>query len=335
MSLCSPVFAADEESSGLEFSVRAVLPENQVDQEHTYFDLKMETSQKQTIEVEIWNLTDRELEVETQIHTATTNKNGVVEYAERDTLSDDTLFYQMEEIVSCDSSVVVPANKPVIFELQIQMPEEEYEGVLAGGITFQLAGDEEIESKDNDTDLAVRNTYSYVIGIVLRESEKEVQPELILNDVSYGESEGAYILSANIQNIMPAYVNDLEIEARITRKGTKGTLYQVSKESMKMAPNSNFDFFVDLNGNSLNDGEFTLYITAKTADKEWNWEKDFTIDSGTVSSGETKIYEKKIGYLWLFAVVLGVFFLSGIIMYRYKRMLKARRNCKKVIMKDI
>lgn len=334
--LCNPVFVSAEAGSEAEFIVRAVIPDNQADLEHTYFDLNMEVSGEQTVEVEIWNLTDQEIQVEAQIHSASTNKNGVIEYGETGNQPDDTLPYSMEELITCDNLVTVPANSTTMLELYIQMPEEEYEGILAGGITLKLVEDEETEAADSADNLAIQNTYSYVIGIILRESEKEVEPALVLNDISYDKAAGASVISANIQNIMAAYTNNLEISAWITRKGTKGTLYQAFGENMRMAPNSNFNFQIDLKGKSLNEGDFTIYITARTAEKEWNWEKDFTVESGIVYAGETKVYEEKsTGYLWLIAVIPAIFLLAAVIVYRYKKMLKIRRKYKKAIMKDL
>lgn len=335
MLLCSPIPVLAEQSSEVDFAIKAIIPDNQTDQDHTYFDLLLKPSQKQTLEVEIWNLTDKEIQIGTQIHSATTNGNGVIEYGKRDVLPDDTMLHQMEEIITCDSLVSVPAKGKSLLELHIQMPKEKYKGILAGGITFKLAEGDEAEEADDTAGFAIQNTYSYVIGIVLRESEKEIQPELVLNDVFYADEEGVPVLSVNIQNIMAAYADDLEVEARVTRKATTGTLFQTSKEKMRMAPNSNLDFQIDLNGRSLNEGEFTLYINAVTADKEWNWEKDFTIKSGTANAGESKAYNKKTtGYLWLFAVVSAALLLSGIMLCRYRRILKIKRNYKKVIMKE-
>lgn len=334
--LCSPVIVSAEETAEVDFAIKAVIPDNQTEGDHTYFDLMMKASQKQTIEVEIWNLKNQEIQIEAQVCSATTNQNGVIEYGKRDGLPDDTLSHQMEDIISCDSLITVPANDTTRFELDIQMPEEKYEGLLVGGVTFQLAGNGESEEADSTDGLAIQNTYSYVIGIVLRESEKELQPQLLLNDVSYEKEGDTPTISANIQNIVAAYVNDLEVEARITRKGTTGTLYQTTKEDMRMAPNSNMDFQIDLNGSSLNDGAFTLYVNAKTDDREWCWEKDFTIDSGVAYAEETKTYEKKTtGYGWLFAVAFLVLLASGIIVYRYRRMLKIKRNYKKIIIKEL
>jgi len=317
MLLCCSFSVSAKDPSGAEFIVKAVIPENQTDRNHTYFDLNMKASQNQTIGVEIWNLTDQEISIETHIHSATTNRNGVIEYGERDVVPDASLVFQMKGIITCDSLVTVPANGKTVFKLQIQMPEKEYEGILAGGITFQLAENEIAEEAGSAGGYAIQNTYSYVIGIVLREDEKELQPELVLNDVFYNGETEMPELSVNIRNIKAAYVNDLGVKARIVRKETAKTLHQTTEEHMRMAPNSNFDFPIDLNGKSLSDGEFTLYINAATAEKEWNWEKDFTIISGIAHAEETPIYDKTTRYLWLFAFVPAVL-LSGIILYRYR-----------------
>lgn len=317
--LCRPMSVSAEESPELQFSVKAVIPDNQVDQDNTYFDLKMEPSQKQTIEVEIWNLTDQELEVETQIHSAATNDNGVIEYGGNDIKPDDTLPCQIEEVVTCDRLVKVPANETTVIELTIHMPEEKYDGILAGGITFQLPEAKEIETEKQETSLSFRNTYSYVIGIVLREGEGEDKPELQLNEVTYNETGDSSVISANIQNIVSEYVNELAVEARITRKNTKGTLYQETKEDMRMAPNSNFNFTIDLGGNKLNEGEFTLYMTARTAENEWHWEKDFTVEAERFYSDEIRGNEEKTGYWWVLAVIPVISLVIGIIVYRYKR----------------
>lgn len=334
--LCSAIPVLAKESSEVEFAVKAVIPDNQTDQDRTYFDLMMKASQKQTIEVEIWNLTDQEIQIETQIHSAATNGNGVIEYGGRNVMPDENLPHQMEEIVTCDELVTVAPNDITLLKLNIQMPKEKYKGILAGGIIFKMAGDDEIEQIESTDGFAIQNTYSYVIGIVLRESKKELKPELVLNDVFYGEKEGNMIISANIQNIMAAYVNDLEVDARITRKGTKGTLYQTTKENMRMAPNSGLDFQIDLKGTSLNEGEFTLYINASTTEKGWNWEKDFTIGSDIAPAEEPHAYdEKNTVYLWLFAAVPILLLLSGIAVYRHRRMLKIKRNYKKAIIKEL
>ncbi|MGL6197562.1 MAG: DUF916 and DUF3324 domain-containing protein [Lachnospiraceae bacterium] len=319
MCLCSPMSVLAEESPELQFSVNAVIPDNQVDQDNTYFDLRMEPSQKQTIEVEIWNLTDHELEVETRIHSAATNDNGVIEYGGNDIKPDDTLPCQMEEVVTCERLVKIPANETAVLELTIHMPEEKYNGILAGGITFQLPEAEEIEAEKQESSLSFRNIYSYVIGIVLREGEKEDKPELQLNELIYSETGDSSVVSANIQNIVSEYVNELAVEARITRKNTKGTLYQEAKEDMRMAPNSNFNFTIDLEGNKLHEGEFTLYMTARSAENEWHWEKDFTVEAERIYSDEIRGNKEKTGYLWVLAVIPVIFLVTGIIVYRYKR----------------
>lgn len=47
----------------------AVIPENQIDKNQTYFDLKMQPGQKQTIQVQMKNDTNKEVVVESFANT--------------------------------------------------------------------------------------------------------------------------------------------------------------------------------------------------------------------------------------------------------------------------
>ena len=65
----------------MKFAVTAVIPENQIDKNQTYFDLKMQPGQKQTIQVQMKNDTNKEVVVESFANTAITNSNGITDYS--------------------------------------------------------------------------------------------------------------------------------------------------------------------------------------------------------------------------------------------------------------
>lgn len=65
----------------MKFAVTAVIPENQIDKSQTYFDLKMQPGQKQTIQVQMKNDTNKEVVVESFANTAITNSNGITDYS--------------------------------------------------------------------------------------------------------------------------------------------------------------------------------------------------------------------------------------------------------------
>ncbi|WP_052008514.1 DUF916 domain-containing protein [Listeria aquatica] len=69
-------FAAD-----MNYSVRAIIPDNQVDKTKTYFDLRMKPGQKQKLTLHFENNADEKVQIEVSPNTATTNRNGVIDYS--------------------------------------------------------------------------------------------------------------------------------------------------------------------------------------------------------------------------------------------------------------
>jgi len=48
---------------------------------------------------------------------------------------------------------------------------------------------------------------------------------------------------------------------------------------MQMAPNSNFNFPISLEGDRFRSGNYVLELTAKSGDNEWSWTREFTIEA--------------------------------------------------------
>lgn len=126
------------EASELKFSVEPILPENQINQEHTYFDLIVEPDQKQTVKVHMRNDTNQDIFVVPHIEAATTNINGVVEYGESNSKLDKTAPYNIADLVKAkEKEVKIPANNSYDLEIEIKMPKEKFEGVLAGELLYK------------------------------------------------------------------------------------------------------------------------------------------------------------------------------------------------------
>ena len=69
-------------ASEFNFAVDFELPANQIDKNKTYINVRMEPGKTQEIPYTVFNRTDKSVTVETLIHSATTNSNGVIEYGE-------------------------------------------------------------------------------------------------------------------------------------------------------------------------------------------------------------------------------------------------------------
>lgn len=87
--------------------------------------------------VDLRNDTDKEVVVEAQIASATTNDNGVVEYSENKIKTDETLKYNLKDYVEAPEEVTLKPQSAAEYKVKIHMPNEKFDGVIAGGITFK------------------------------------------------------------------------------------------------------------------------------------------------------------------------------------------------------
>ena len=67
----------------VEFSVKALIPDNQIDTKKSYFDLRMKPKQKQEIETILYNSSDEEMNIKISVYNATTNQNGLIVYEDQ------------------------------------------------------------------------------------------------------------------------------------------------------------------------------------------------------------------------------------------------------------
>jgi hypothetical protein len=314
----------------LKFSVEPVLPENQITDKHTYFDLLMKPEQKQTLTIHMRNDTDKEVVVEPKINPATTNINGVVEYGSSNTSLDKTAPYNVTQLVEpSEKEVKIPAKGEYKLELNVHMPKDPFQGVLAGGITLQEKEQtQKKQTKKQEQGLAIENKYAYVVAIVLRESKDAVAQQLLLEDVAPGQVNARNVIKATLKNPKAAYINQLAVKAKITKKGQTESLYTSEKKEMQMAPNSTFTYPIALEGQKLEAGKYTLAMKAISSQKEWTFTKDFEIQANVAKQlNEKDVTIPKNNHLWLYigltVLLIVIVFLVSIFIYR-----KQKRNKK-------
>lgn len=115
-SLCIICFIAILPADGayaadMTYSVKANLPENQRNNEHTYFDLFMKPKQKQTISITFENHSKDPIELEVNYHAAQTNDNGVIDYKGTKERKDSSLAYDLKELITGDQTVKLNGNE--------------------------------------------------------------------------------------------------------------------------------------------------------------------------------------------------------------------------------
>lgn len=303
-------------ASELNFSVNAVIPDNQIDKEKSYFDLKVTPGEKQKLIVKLRNTTDKEIVINPHIQSAKTNKNGVIDYTPNKIKKDDTLKIAMEDIAKVPKEVTVPPQSEKDLTIEVTMPKDKFDGVILGGIYLKEDTSKNKE-EDKENDVAIKNEYSYVVALQMRQNDNKVKPMLHMNEVNPETQNARNVIVANIQNSEPMIISKLKIDATVNKKGSKDNLAILKKENLQVAPNSNFNIAVPLEGEKLEAGTYILNMKAESAGKEWQFKKEFSIsaDKATTMNEKDVTLEKETPtMLYIF---LGVAFLIVIAVVIY------------------
>jgi preprotein translocase subunit SecG len=260
---------ATETKGGFYYEVE--FPENQRNKEG-YLDLLMKPSDEQKVTVRLFNTSKNDMTIDVKLNGAKTNANGVIEYGPNAIEDDKSLAYKFTDLVKTKDSVKIPAGQSVNLELEITMPASSFDGTIAGGLWFQVKGND-----DTQVQGTIVNKFAYVVAILLRENETPVEPDLALNKVAAGLNNFRNTVFINFSNIKPEYLNDMTTDVKITKKDSEAVLYDTKKSSMRMAPNSQITFPVSMDGQTMEAGKFVAHIVVTSGKKQWKWEKEFTI----------------------------------------------------------
>lgn len=309
-----------EENVG--FSVQAILPENQIDDRHSYFDLKVEPEDTQELEVVIYNNETKDIRVKTSVHNASTNSNGLIVYEDQDE-TDPSLLYPMTNILTLENKeFVIPAGETISVYANLKVPKEPFKGILLGGLHFEKVVENE---RKEDEGISIQNKYAYVIGVQLTHENTLVSTELRLNSITPTLVNYRTAILANIQNKAPVIVRDLDIQAKVFKDGETEPIKTESYEAFKMAPNSNMDVVINWENQALEAGDYRLEIQANTPEDKWTWDELFTIDAEAEELNEKAVELEDNSYpAWVWMLIgLGIaLVVCVIVLLLYIRKLK-------------
>ncbi|WP_317945806.1 DUF916 and DUF3324 domain-containing protein [Carnobacterium maltaromaticum] len=321
-------------ADSMKYSVSAVIPENQIDKTLTYFDLKMIPNQKQDIDLVVSNSGDEEQTIIISPNVAKTNQNGVIDYSQSKGDIDSSLIFPLKSIISEKQEVKLAPKEKKTVTFTLEMPEKEFNGLILGG--FYISTKEvNNKAKEAEKDVQIKNNYSYVIGIKLRENTNEVKPDLKLNQIKPALLNYRTAITANLQNIEATIIKDLSIDAKVMKKGNSDVLHETLKKDLSMAPNSNFDFPINWDNQSLEPGNYTLQLTATSGENKWNFEEDFNIsskESSTLNKEAVELEKAEPNWLLISLIILVVLLLLimmiGFLIYRYKKKKAAEKRAR-------
>lgn len=307
-------FAQAEETGA--FTYEVVFPENQ-HSDQGYFDLRMTPSQKQTVQIKLVNMSkEAPVTINVQRNTVKTNSNGVLEYGPNTIKADKSANVDFDSLVTVPESVTLEKGETKMLDIEIQMPEESFDGVVAGGIQLQKQ-ETEAEKKEEAKKTGVVNKYAFLVGLVLSETDAVVEPEITFNSIYPDLSNYRNAIFVNFSNTQRTFIGDLSVEFEVRKKSSSTILYDTKKTDMKMAPTSMMNFPLLLNGNEMQAGNYTGHVLVSSGDKRWEWEQDFEITKEEADKFNKQdvslVQDKGLNWKIVFLIVVGVLVVVGVI----------------------
>ena len=324
-----PIVGRAEEGT-LSFYVTPEFPESQVAGSNSYFDLNLAAGETETLSLKLQNASSEAIQVQVTPHTAYTNVHGVVEYGKDAQEPDTSLSYSLDELIDPSGLIELAGNETKTITVPLHMPEDPFEGFLAGGLRITEVKEEQEETPSEGEGVAIKNEFAYVVGVIVSNSRDSVQPDLDLLDVFADQLNYRNVISAKLQNVTPTFVNRLAVEATVQRVGEDEVLYEASEEMMQMAPNSNFDFPISLDGDRFQSGDYVLNLKATSGEEEWSWERTFTInadDARSLNRADVTI-DSSLNW-WMIGSIVLCILLLGTILYLLIQKKKTSKNSKK------
>ncbi|MDH6363792.1 hypothetical protein M2139_000629 [Enterococcus sp. PF1-24] len=302
--------AAMEDGGAAGFTYNVNFPENH-EGEVGYYNLRMTPGQKQTVSISLHNPTDKAIVMDIALNGAKTNQNGVIEYGETEIANDASLKYDFKDIVTGPSAVEIPAGESRELALDIQMPTTAYEGIIVGGIRMQKQEDPEADKQVNGS--MINNKFAYVVAMVLKESDAVTTPEVKLNQVYAGSANYRNAFFVNYSNVQADFLNNVATEVEISKKGNETITYTAKKTQMRMAPNTQMDFPVNLNGEKMQPGKYSAHVVVISNENRWEWTEEFEVTQEQAAAFNERdvdlVQEKGVNWQLIALIVGGVVFL--------------------------
>ncbi|WP_164509568.1 DUF916 and DUF3324 domain-containing protein, partial [Loigolactobacillus jiayinensis] len=319
--LISTSYAATTNS---DFTVIPQYSENQRAQ-NGYIDVLAEPGRQQTVTVTVKNFTDKERTFAASMYTSYTNSSGQLSYDRAKIPTDNTLKYVLRKQTESPKkqTIKVAAQGSTNVSFTVNIPDKAYNGLMAGGVRVWPLK-EAAATTTTQKQTLLHNKYAFGMPVLIRVKDTVNNAKLKLNQIYPGVLNGQTTVFVNTQNTAPWLLPAVNIDAKVTKKGSSKVLHHEVQNSCSMAPNSNFNFAIDWGKQRLEAGTYHLDYTAKAPGGTlgWHFSRDFTITSAQASK-----YNKQAGfkpnYMWLYitigVLVLIMFVLGGYLLGRRGR----------------
>ncbi|MFT0189756.1 DUF916 and DUF3324 domain-containing protein [Candidatus Enterococcus avicola] len=307
-----------EKSAG-GYTIEGIPNSHQIDPDSGYFDLAESPGEKDQLKIKIVNESNHEKKMSITVTNGNTNSNGLVDYTGE--LKDhSSLINPLKSILKAtEDTVIVSPNSEKEVILDLTMPEEQFDGIILGGIQFS----DITNASDKNQKTSIENKYVYTLGVVIKndpKTETYKNISVVLEDVQSKLSYGRKIVQANLLNENPYILGKATVEGTIVDEKTNKIVQEQQKENVSIAPHSIYPFQFDWKKEEIKPGNYIFKGKAETKDNKWEFTKKFTITKKQANTlNKNTVFKVSIPYwLQICSVVFSMLMVisSGWLIYR-------------------
>lgn len=288
------------------FTAKAIIPDNQVDRSLTYFDLRLHPGDKQTVQVLVRNSGSETITAFLDINPATTGRNGVIVYSNQEN-TDENLTISIDSVATlAETEVSVPAGGERLVDINLEMPREQFDGCLLGGIQVSAEPENGKAAVATENTVNIENKYVYTVGLKLTQNNSVVTPEMHLNSVGAVLTNYRPGVAANLLNSEAYIIKGMTVSAQVYRENETAPMHTVELDNVNVAPQSNFDAIIDWNGQKLEAGTYRLTAQATYEDRTWEWDELFTVAGTTADTINSESVTEARAPIWPYVLLSAI-----------------------------
>lgn len=298
-------FAQITYAEDVSYAVNPKPTDKQLDTSVSYYDLKLEPSEKTSVTVSVVNNADKPITINTNVDKAATNSNGLVEYNNSKNLENINLIYDISKLITIsEPTFEIPAKGRKDVTYIIEAPSKNFDGVLVGGLNFIEKEEQDKEEKNQKkTGMAIKNRYAYSVAVVLHGEKKLTDNDVSTGKIKIEQLNGRNNIYYPIQNKSARFLNKTNVTAKVYEKdlNSEKPIYIEEKKDAQVAPNSIYKFKIGTNEKKLKAGKYTVAMEVSSKEQSWIFSQDFEITSEKAKKlNETAVIKEEDYSLYIY-----------------------------------
>jgi hypothetical protein len=320
----SPASASE---SSVPFTVTPVLPSNQNPDIISYFKLKADPNEKQTLHVWLENFENKEITVKMASNNALTSPLGEIQYVEIKQSDDARMIdetFAMKGHVMVEPSITLAPLERKKVAIEITAPSEN-KGVYLGGVTF-VSQMNEAKKPEGEKKSGYQFKLNNEIGFAIAIEWDMPEPE---KDRFSVESAGIRFIPSGVQSTIEiknqhaTILKDFNASYRVKNKAGE-VLFEGKITNVNFAPKTMIRYPIYWRTTNLDEGTYILSIVTDYDGKKEDKDVPFTIGKAFIedygnTTGNMEVTSRAEAPAWILGGTGLLLVISLVLVIRRKR----------------